>query len=516
MTPLAFGEMHRGQPVRTESVDSVVWVSMNDTHHTSTTIPFVPGRIGADAQQRGIGALIGSVVGDALGAPFEFGPSNAYSESFPTSCRGTSTEMVGGGAFDWDPGEFTDDSQMMLALAESLVARGGLDLDDLWERFRAWRSGATDCGTTTSAALSHDDRHEAAAEAHRHRGRTASNGALMRTWAVALAFVGHDTAEVMRVARAQAETTHFDPLAGWAAAIGTELCRRAIVGFDLLDQIDDVLTFVDPSCRAEFARVLAVDWVPNRAEDHSNGAATICLAQAVWALRVSHDFESAMRAAIDLGGDTDTVACVAGALAGAVHSVQGIPSRWMTVVNGSFTTPSGRSTYRYADLLDTARLLLGRDRANRTRLEVPAHPEQVDDALPVFASDLGGAIECDGNFATVSLCLIDGRLDHHAVRRELYMRDEEGPDENVNLLAAVVDAVDTIDALLADGHRVLVHCHGGRSRTGLVLKAWAMRRHGFDEMRAHAWLEARWHRYQPWNSTFTEFLRDTWEPRVAR
>ncbi len=218
MTPLAFGEMHRGQPVRTESVDSVVWVSMNDTHHTSTTIPFVPGRIGADAQQRGIGALIGSVVGDALGAPFEFGPPNAYSERFPTSCRGTSTEMVGGGAFDWDPGEFTDDSQMMLALAESLVARRGLDLDDLWERFRAWRSGATDCGTTTSAALSHDDRHEAAAEAHRHRGRTASNGALMRTWAVALAFVGHDTAEVMRVARAQAETTHFDPLAGWAAS----------------------------------------------------------------------------------------------------------------------------------------------------------------------------------------------------------------------------------------------------------------------------------------------------------
>jgi ADP-ribosyl-[dinitrogen reductase] hydrolase len=489
---------------------------MNNTHITSTTIPVHHRPLGPDTQQRAIGALLGAAVGDALGAPFEFGPADAFSNRFPSPCRGTATEMVGGGAFDWEPGEFTDDSQMMLALAESLLARGGLDLDDLWERFRAWRSQASDCGVTTSAALSHDDRHGAAEDVHRHGGRTASNGALMRTWAIALAFVGHDTNEVMTVARAQAALTHFDPVAGWAAAIGTELCRRAILGTDPLTQIDDVLTFVDADHRDEFARVLSADWMPNRAGDHSNGAAITCLAQAVWALRVSNDFESAMRATIDLGGDTDTVACVAGALAGAVHSIQGIPSRWLTVVHGSFATPTGRSTYRYADLLDTARLLLGRDRAGRSRLETPAHPERVDDEVPVFASDLGGAIECDGDFATVSLCLVDGRLDHHTVRRELYMRDEQGHDENINLLAAVEDAVNTIDALVADGHRVLVHCHGGRSRTGLVLKAWAMRRYSFTESEAHTWLEERWHRYQPWNTTFTEFLRDTWEPLVAR
>ena len=483
---------------------------MNNTHITST-FTVNPVRIGADAQQRAIGALIGACVGDALGAPFEFGPAGAYSERFPAPLLGTSTEMVGGGAFDWAPGEFTDDSQMMLALAESLLACGGLDLDDLWARFRAWRSAATDCGTTTAGALSHESRHGAAADVHRSWGRTASNGALMRTWAIAVAFVGHDTADVMKVARAQAELTHFDPLAGWSAAIGTELCRRAILGADPLSQIDDVLTFVDDTHRAEFARLLSPQWEPNLDADHSNGSATICLAQAVWALRESSDFASAMRLAIDLGGDTDTVACVAGALVGAVHSVQGIPSRWMTVVHGSFCTPSGRTSYRYADLLDTARLLMGRDRASRTRLEVPAHPQRVDDEVPVFASDLGGAIECDGDFATVSLCLIDGRLDHHTVRRELYVRDEVGHDENVNLLAAVEDAVSAVDALLADGHRVLVHCHGGRSRTGLVLKAWAMRRYSFTEAEAHDWLEARWHRYQPWNTTFTEFLRDTWE-----
>ena len=134
----------------------------------------------------------------------------------------------------------------------------------------------------------------------------------------------------------------------------------------------------------------------------------------------------------------------------------------------------------------------------------------------MFASDLGGAIECDGEFATVSLCLIAGRLDHHRVRREVYMRDEVGHDENIGLLAAVTDAVDSIDALLAEGHRVLVHCHGGRSRTGLVLKAWAMRRHGLDDVEAHQWLTERWYRYQASNKTFTEFLRDEWSTALGR
>ncbi len=485
-----------------------------NTHNKLTYI--TTHHIGPDVTQRGIGTIIGACVGDALGAPFEFGPAGRFSERFPTALLGRQTEMVGGGAFDWAPGEFTDDSQMMLALAESLLATGALDLDDVWSRFVAWRSQATDCGTTTAMALAHDDRHEAAAAAHARGGRTASNGALMRTWAIALAFVAHSTDEVMQAARAQAGLTHFDPVAGWAAAIGTELCRRAILGADPIEQISDVLEHVDLEHRAEFARLLDPSWDPHRADEHSNGAATVCLAQAVWALRHATDFASAMRLAIDLGGDTDTVACVTGALAGAVYSVQGIPSRWLTDVHGSFANPTGRSTYQYADLLDTARQLLGRSRARITRLESPAHPAQVDDELPVFASDLGGAIECDGEFATVSLCLIAGRLDHHRVRREVYMRDEVGHDENIGLLAAVTDAVDSIDALLAEGHRVLVHCHGGRSRTGLVLKAWAMRRHGLDDVEAHEWLTERWYRYQAWNTTFTEFLRDEWSTALGR
>src|SRR3712207_2237723 len=84
------------------------------------------------------GALVGSAVGDALGAPFEFGPPGRFSARFPAPARGARTEMCGGGTLDREPGEFTDDSQMALLVATSLVERGGLDAADLFDRFGTW------------------------------------------------------------------------------------------------------------------------------------------------------------------------------------------------------------------------------------------------------------------------------------------------------------------------------------------------------------------------------------------
>src|SRR3954465_11991019 len=84
------------------------------------------------------GALVGSAVGDALGAPFEFGPPGAFSARFPAPARGVHTEMCGGGSLGWAPGEFTDDTQMALMVACSLVENGGLSEADLFDRFRTW------------------------------------------------------------------------------------------------------------------------------------------------------------------------------------------------------------------------------------------------------------------------------------------------------------------------------------------------------------------------------------------
>ncbi|MGW7055590.1 ADP-ribosylglycohydrolase family protein [Streptomyces sp. NPDC054887] len=96
--------------------------------------------------QRAVGAVVGSAVGDALGAPFEFGPPGAFSARFPAP--GAGGEMCGGGG--WDPGEATDDTQMAVLVAESLLERSGLDLPDIFARFQRWAASAFDAGLTSS------------------------------------------------------------------------------------------------------------------------------------------------------------------------------------------------------------------------------------------------------------------------------------------------------------------------------------------------------------------------------
>ena len=458
--------------------------------------------------QRAIGALCGSAVGDALGAPFEFGPAGAFSARFPEPVLGGIGEMTGGGRFGWAPGEVTDDTQMALALAESILASGGLDPDDLWSRFATWGAGAADIGILTRRVLAHDDWRGAAAVAHEDNGgRSAANGALMRVTPVALAWALHDEPMLVAAARAQAALTHHDPAAGWGAATGAAMIRAGIRGEDCFDAMTRVLAMIDDEQRERFVSMLDATWTPNRPGDPSNGTVWGCLAQAVWAVRHHDTFADAVIAAIELGGDTDTVATVAGAIAGARHGVQQIPSRWLTMVNGVVTTPGGVESYDNARLQDLARQLLGRAPVPMTTMERPAGPVAVADR--VHAANLPGAATAPTDWAVVSMCRTHGLLDRHPVRREVFLIDQAEP-ANLDAVVAVRDAVDAIDAFLAEGHDVVVHCHGGRSRTGVVLKAWAMRTNGWTEREAHDWLQSRWPLYEDYQTSFVELLRQEW------
>jgi ADP-ribosyl-[dinitrogen reductase] hydrolase len=309
-----------------------------------------------DTKARAIGALVGSAVGDALGAPFEFGPPGAYRRRFAAPAPQPPGEMVGGGAFGWEPGEFTDDTQMALALAESLLTNGGFEPADIWTRFRAWAARAKDVGVITRRALEHASFAGAAQAAHDELGRSAGNGGLMRATPIALFTLDWARDAAMELACRQAALTHADPAAGWGAAIGVELVRLGVHGGDPFASLFDIVGHVPADHRTRFAEMLDPSWRPSTTV-LPNGTVWTCLAEAVRAARSAGSFEDAVVAAIELGGDTDTVACVTGALAGAMFGIDAIPERWRSMIHGTVDTPNGNVRYDVSALERVARRL---------------------------------------------------------------------------------------------------------------------------------------------------------------
>ncbi|MFD3520829.1 ADP-ribosylglycohydrolase family protein [Streptomyces sp. NPDC058653] len=272
---------------------------------------------------RALGAAVGSAVGDALGAPFEFGPPGAFAARFPDGAG----EMCGGGG--WDPGEATDDTQMAVLIAESLLERGGLEPPDVFDRFRRWAAAdPKDIGLQTEQVLTSGDPWDLAAPLHYQRsGRAAGNGSLMRAATPAVYFAAAGREATMSAGRRIAALTHGDAAAWEGTAVLHELIRVALDGGDPLAAVPSVLGDVREDHRPRWATVLDPGWHPDDATEF-NGAVWPCLGSALWALRTTDSFEASLAAAIDLGGDTDTVAAVTGALTGAVYGFAAIPRRW--------------------------------------------------------------------------------------------------------------------------------------------------------------------------------------------
>ena len=309
----------------------------------------------------GVGSLIGLAVGDALGAPFEFRPAGLYRSTFPKPVLDGRGEMIGGGAFDWAPGEFTDDTQMALALSEALIAaQDEWEPERIWNHFKAWSIGATDIGNGTRAVLALPNFVTAARQVHDETGKTAGNGSLMRVAPVALAGVGQDSLWVQKAARAQSRLTHFDSWAGNSASVAADIIYRLIIGCHIEDVLGRVHVNIGPSQRNMFINFLTGDWKPEDFSEVSNGVSFVCLAQAVWALRNTSSFEEAVTTAVNLGDDADTVGAVTGALAGALYGFDQIPTRWRNALNGQVRQPDGEMKfYDETTLVDIALSLMG-------------------------------------------------------------------------------------------------------------------------------------------------------------
>lgn len=274
-------------------------------------------------ESRALGCLLGSAVGDAVGTTLEFSRRDSYPPL---------TDMVGGGPFQLKPGQWTDDTALAIALGESLCARGGLDLRDLMERFVAWyREGRYSCtgtcfdiGTTTRQALQRF-METGDPEAGSRSAWSAGNGSLMRLAPVPI-FHHDDRVAGVEAARRQSLATHGATDAVDACGAYAELLILAINGCPR----DDVLARVIPGLTPAIAGVIDGSWRDKRREQiSSSGYVAHSLEAALWCVARATDFRDAVLLAANLGDDADTVAAIAGQLAGALWGVEAIPSEWL-------------------------------------------------------------------------------------------------------------------------------------------------------------------------------------------
>jgi ADP-ribosyl-[dinitrogen reductase] hydrolase len=274
---------------------------------------------------RGIGALLGLAVGDALGTTLEF----KRRDTVPPL-----TDIVGGGPFHLRPGEWTDDTSMALCLADSLLACDGLDQRDLMDRFVRWyRDGENsvngrcfDIGIQTSEALERYER-TGIANAGPTDPAAGGNGSIMRLAPVPLRW-HDDVVQAREAARDQSRTTHAAPEPVEACALLAEILVDAIVTGDkeyVLRQRDAV--------EPKIAAIAHGNWRRPRDEIRSSGYVVDTLEAALWAVSESSSFEQAALLAVNLACDADTVGAVTGQIAGALWGRSGIPQRWLDLLN---------------------------------------------------------------------------------------------------------------------------------------------------------------------------------------
>ncbi len=287
--------------------------------------PLVPSRTADSIGDRALGSFLGLAVGDAVGTTLEFRARDAQPRL---------EDMVGGGPFDLPPGTWTDDTSMALALADSLAASGqdAVDCRDLMDRFvRWWQQGAYspvgrcfDIGTTTREALARY-RETDEPRAGPTDPQTAGNGSLMRLAPVALRFP-HDRPRLIAAAADQSRTTHAAEEAVDACRAFAELLADAIAGSPRAALLAPRTVEGAPA----IARVLAGSWRGRaRSTISSSGYVVHTLEAAIWSVARTADFRGAVLLAANLADDADTVAAVAGQLAGALYGLSGIPEPWL-------------------------------------------------------------------------------------------------------------------------------------------------------------------------------------------
>lgn len=284
------------------------------------------------------GAIFGHVIGDALGVPVEFVPRKRLREH-PVS------GMTGGGGRGFPAGTWSDDSSMTLCALDSLIRCGRFDGTDMMGRFDRWaRTGymtaagrAFGIGRTTFAAICRFKRGEPASAWGGEREKDNGNGSLMRILPVVLfrffCGAGESEEEKLETVYQASRLTHAHLCAqtacGIYAFIAWELLREPARQSILRGMEKSAAFYLGHEAYPRFSRLLSGGFSALPEEEiKSGGYVADTLEAAVWCLLNSDTYEDCVLKAVNLGGDTDTVAAVAGGLAGILYGGAALPEAW--------------------------------------------------------------------------------------------------------------------------------------------------------------------------------------------
>jgi ADP-ribosyl-[dinitrogen reductase] hydrolase len=278
---------------------------------------------------RALGCMLGMVIGDSLGSQVEFQTAETIRAAYPDGVRDLADSPV------WKTlaGQPTDDSELGLTLARSLVRCGGYDAEDAVAAYGRWyASGPFDCGDTTRlafgpAAMALSDK-AGAARREADRG-SQSNGSLMRIAPIGV--WARDPEEAAAVASEDSSLSHPHPVCRAACGAFAAAISAALGGADRRGMMEAALLVGGAEVVGDVLRQAAAGVAPADFQHHM-GWVLIALQNAFFHLAAGTAVEPALIETVGQGGDTDTNAAIAGALLGAADGRASLPMRWVMPV----------------------------------------------------------------------------------------------------------------------------------------------------------------------------------------
>lgn len=284
-----------------------------------------------------IDGIMGFVVGDAMGLPLE-------NESREDLLKKPVTKMIGNGTHNVVEGTWSDDTSMMIATIDSINGKNGIDLADIALKFVAFKNHAqytagnevidilnTCARSIDNFAESHDDPTTC--------GLTGENsndvGSLMRILPVAYYAIDKKLKdfEILELVRKISSITHAHEVSIMASYIYTRFVMFLLNGKDKLSAYSMTkcvdYTMFSEETRENFTRLLKEDISKLKINEiYSDNSAAHALEAAIWVCLQSENYKEAIIGAINLGGKTDTIAALTGALAGIIYGYDFIPIEW--------------------------------------------------------------------------------------------------------------------------------------------------------------------------------------------